>query len=431
MEAVLHQRRDSLQGDIDRIQAKIDKGEKDLALVLKKAPKRPCSGTDAQRMEKEIADLEYHRQTTSMKLNEEKEVIKKMNSLRKTISELGRFQDYDASIQAVKRDRDQAWTDLKAKRTELGEVRHAQRILSASTSLNIPVENLKSEEVRVPTEHISAIIGRGGETLRALSQEYQVTMDTRKLKDGGTLMVVIGLDWGVAQAVDRIRAIQTESVVSLSVSKEVFMFVDKSPSLRQQCQVVRGVSMTLIRLADGKTEIRLRGSDAGVLATKQFLGVLATNLESVEVSIDRSALPALIGAKGVTIKQLAASTGALFSIEQSNDKSTDGRGKGSSRGGRNSKGGRGGKGSRGPPEGVQTGLVKVQIVGSKSSVKKGVEALRSIESENKQVEERVTFNKVGADDLAMMFSAPSGVLVRQLRDAIKGTGTYNTRFKFP
>ena len=55
---------------------------------------------------------------------------------------------------------------------------------------------------------MGAIIGRGGENLKKLSQEFQVTVDTRKQNDGPTLMVVIGRAWGVEQAVERIGKIQ-------------------------------------------------------------------------------------------------------------------------------------------------------------------------------------------------------------------------------
>ena len=143
MEKVLQQRRESLQHEIDNLNASMKETDKELSIALKKGPQRPCSERDAERMETEIAELEYYRQTTSMKLNDEKDLIKKIDSMKKTIGELSRFQDFDVHVQAMKKERDECRTKLKAKRTELGEVRHAQRILSASTSLGVPVEELK------------------------------------------------------------------------------------------------------------------------------------------------------------------------------------------------------------------------------------------------------------------------------------------------
>ena len=177
---------------------------------------------------------------------------------------------------------------------------------------------------------MGAIIGRGGENLKKLSQEFQVTVDTRKQNDGPTLMVVIGRAWGVEQAVERIGKIQQDAVLSLKVSKETFVFVERSPALRQQCQLVRGVSMTLVKLPDGTMEIRLRGAEEGIKATQVFLEVLASNLQAVETTMDRSALPALIGRQGSNIRQLESDTGSMFIIEQANG----------------SRGSRGGRGAR-------------------------------------------------------------------------------------
>eukprot|EP00756_Hemistasia_phaeocysticola_P039839 Hpha_TRINITY_DN16833_c2_g7::TRINITY_DN16833_c2_g7_i1::g.153573::m.153573/K13210/FUBP; far upstream element-binding protein len=172
-------------------------------------------------------------------------------------------------------------------------------------------------EVSCPPDKVGLVIGKGGESIRSLEQEYGV-----RIQHVDGVFRVSGSDGAVAEAVARIKAMVTpvQKSRSADVSEPFVSEVSCSPDkvglvIGKQGQTIRSLEQEYgVRIQHVDGVFRVSGSDGAVVF--DAVARIKAMVTPVEIVCPPEKIGELIGPGGSTIKRIQAESGARVNVER-------------------------------------------------------------------------------------------------------------------
>ncbi|CAM9483848.1 unnamed protein product, partial [Laminaria digitata] len=122
----------------------------------------------------ESKQIDLRLTTTSMKLVEEKSLLRRKQHIRARLKELAGFESVMHDMQALKDKRTVLIIEKRDKATQVGEMRQGLRRLRLACRLGTSVRDLVTESIEVPREAIGRVIGKKRAALAQVEEECKV-----------------------------------------------------------------------------------------------------------------------------------------------------------------------------------------------------------------------------------------------------------------
>ena len=321
---------------LPRPQSKLKRLNEDIVKAAKLLPRvnRRATDADGQPLDaiavlaQEIDALEFSRGTSSLSLADERDLVRKVNALRKQQAQYAEFNGYKAE----RRQLGDVLDDLMAQRVELREGLRTSLVTQRLKVLNPGVvfvfADVRSEEVTVNASVIGRIVGKGGATRSAIEKECGVLIDIldrkprvaskeeeEKEKEKGekaqtgsegdkpvptTVLKITGLATGVTIARGRIDELLSLAEETLELESGLAnLLIARSGAGVKQLEADTGVRATLLRV---EKKVTLFGTSRVVNEAKAWIA--AVQDMRVAMSIPVLVLPAVIGQAGSNFRRL-------------------------------------------------------------------------------------------------------------------------------
>ena len=137
--------------------------------TLKQVDKKikPGKQSEYDGIDKEIAGIEYKRSTSAgLTLNEEKIMLRKMKDLGKRKSELAGYLKVDVTLKEIRAQKDAEYDSLNNLEKIQSELGRALKRLDVARAYGDSAADVIEQDVVVPEETISQIVGRQGANLK-------------------------------------------------------------------------------------------------------------------------------------------------------------------------------------------------------------------------------------------------------------------------
>eukprot|EP00596_Hydrurales_sp_CCMP1899_P002190 CAMPEP_0119047602 /NCGR_PEP_ID=MMETSP1177-20130426/54104_1 /TAXON_ID=2985 /ORGANISM="Ochromonas sp, Strain CCMP1899" /LENGTH=493 /DNA_ID=CAMNT_0007022403 /DNA_START=334 /DNA_END=1811 /DNA_ORIENTATION=+ len=239
-----------------------------------------------------------------------------MKKLKEKKVYLIEYNSQQAIIDELKTKKTQHLKELKDKDTTLDELYLGQRKLKTASKIGCNASDMIEHNFTVPSEKLSQIIGKAGATLLKIEMDCKVSIDTKESKQDkenkqGNVRI-IGTSDTVALAVAAVLSIV--SSLSLEVSaideKLVCLLLNKA----QFAHEIESKYDVRIDISRAKKVFKVVGQpDAVHAAVKE---IEDANSARIEIPIEVSILPFIVGKGGSTIKALGEGNQVHIDVER-------------------------------------------------------------------------------------------------------------------
>jgi len=168
---------------------------------------------------------------------------------------------------------------------------------------------------------VAAIIGKGGQTINAMSKETTCRIDVSKQELTVTISgededSVAKAKMALAAAMDKARR---ECVFVQLPSNAIPAFIGKAGSHIKQFAEEHGVEVERVRKDPSK--LRISGQEGSVSAAKaavvEWIKVWEENNAEVSISVEKSMIPAVLGKDGSVVNAIQKDSGCRIDIDRS------------------------------------------------------------------------------------------------------------------
>mmetsp|Transcript_27330 Transcript_27330/g.26135 ORF Transcript_27330/g.26135 Transcript_27330/m.26135 type:complete len:437 (-) Transcript_27330:1-1311(-) len=263
-----------------------------------------------------INKIEHTHNTTSQTNEMERVFMYNMKKLKEKKVYLIEYNSQQAIIDELKTKKTQHLKELKDKDTTLDELYLGQRKLKTASKIGCNASDMIEHNFTVPSEKLSQIIGKAGATLLKIEMDCKVSIDTKESKQDkenkqGNVRI-IGTSDTVALAVAAVLSIV--SSLSLEVSaideKLVCLLLNKA----QFAHEIESKYDVRIDISRAKKVFKVVGQpDAVHAAVKE---IEDANSARIEIPIEVSILPFIVGKGGSTIKALGEGNQVHIDVER-------------------------------------------------------------------------------------------------------------------
>jgi polyribonucleotide nucleotidyltransferase len=294
----------------------------EIRAMLKKAPSRDelPRGADGDKLKKEMKDLETKRTTTSMTLNQEKQIIKELEAGQKQLKLLKKYDIFQTKLDELKEQRQEADDIFKNKKHSSGDMKSGLARLEISGKLNMQPTEIITEVFEFPGEFIGRVIGKKGAGKLAIEDQCNVELniDAKAADENGGMAKakIMGSEDGIKKCIEILTTI-SESVkedFSFSSDKQFSLLLRNKGELLKKAQEDFTCRIDLLKDEDKKPtgKMTVEGLAHNIAKCKKFLKEKTSGFK--ELAVEKEMLPALIGAKGVVIRAIQDDSGAIIDI---------------------------------------------------------------------------------------------------------------------
>lgn len=242
-----------------------------LRQLMQKAPRRP--NISAEQIDEEISRLEFRRNTTSISLNAEKQLLKEIDSLKAKKTSLKDYLSVQSAIDELKSQR--AETIARGRSTEdaVSDLSTGLKKLKLAESAGCDAKDLVTIQVSVPESKFGAIIGKSGANLKQVETDCKVCIDMDKPNQ---VMRITGSAGGCARAQSAVEEITCaiEETIGLHPDAQGVL-LNRRAYLLQEFKDKYGVRIDMHR-ADGTA--CLRGAPGKVAIVKGIIEALSKGM---------------------------------------------------------------------------------------------------------------------------------------------------------
>ena len=154
--------------------------DNEIRALLKDAPSRDelprGAGENGEKLKADLKKLEMKRTTTSMTLNQEKQIIKEIEQGQKDLKLLAKYEKFNTKIQELKAQRQEADDIYKNKNTTSRDMKTGLMKLEISGKLKIEPTEIITEVFEFPGEFIGRVIGKKGAGKRDIEEQCNVEL---------------------------------------------------------------------------------------------------------------------------------------------------------------------------------------------------------------------------------------------------------------
>lgn len=295
LETLLNSRLTEFGDKLTLVQAENRRLTADVTRLRKDAPQRPGKlGT--KDFDRHIAELEFHRSTSSLSLAEEKKIVKDIALQQAKKSKEEAYNRFKAQEATLVGEIDKTKAKMKLIRDSINEIKDAllkvelsKRIFSL-TAETIPPNEIYSANDTISPDHAAHVL----DSLEKIQGEHSVVIDTVRSGRGrgrrlSTLLKVSGKEASVEAALGAIRAITSATVMSIKLD-------DSTRRLLYQ----NGENLRCGFEAEYSVTISVRGNRAVIRGAEEDVNraktaILESTCESFSFDVPRSVLGSIIG----------------------------------------------------------------------------------------------------------------------------------------
>ena len=184
-------------------QGEIRKSDEHISAGHAKPPPKP-NGRPSEDIDQEIRALEHERETTTMTLKQEKELLQRIKGITKDKAAWDAVEAHYARVRSLKEKRSENYENLGQLRDAIRElsagiqkVEVFTRVCEKHPDRGLTPADIVTIDVPIPEDQVGNIIGRGGSRLRSIEDDCGVSlnMDRRAL-----VVSISGVEDGVQQA---------------------------------------------------------------------------------------------------------------------------------------------------------------------------------------------------------------------------------------
>lgn len=309
LENKLKRRRDeSFQKKEDEF-AQIKKLQLALQKLFQDIPRRPRQ--TLEELDQKISSLEHKRTITSVSLAEERQILKEIDIVKKSKTQL---EEYHAILKRVE-DTKIKLNDLRDRHrmstTSFDEIEAALSKVKLANKLGCKTQDLTSMQIDCPQDKIGMVIGKNGSMVKRIMESSKVTIN----KNGNTLDIT-GSQSSVQQAlaeIDKItRAVDEEFEMPVNVHK--YVMAKRIGTLSKLWQEYADVYVDISRKSKKAT---LSGLPERVDSLKNE--ILAVEVTRKDRQLTGREIPILIGRNGATIDELVSKYEVAIEVVKSDN----------------------------------------------------------------------------------------------------------------
>lgn len=231
------------------------------------------------------------------KLNEKKKYLVEYNALQGVLDDL-------------KNRRTALQKDLREKDASLDELYLGSRKLKLAEKIGCSACELIEEKHTVPVDKLPQIIGKGGATLQKIESDCKVAIDAKETKSGNIRVTGTkdSIELAIAAILTIVSAISEE--VTLADEKCVCLIIDKN-FLAHDIEARHDVRIDVSR---SKKLCKVSGQPQNVRGAIEE--IRSTPSLRVQIPIEVTILPSVVGKAGATIKALSEGNRVIIDIER-------------------------------------------------------------------------------------------------------------------
>nr|CCA26542.1 conserved hypothetical protein [Albugo laibachii Nc14] len=293
----VHRQNNALEGK------KID--EK-IRIAFKNPPKRPK--ITLEKIDMDMETLELRRTTTSMSLNDEKTILREIQSLKEKRKQLEICTAFQETIDALKRTRAERMKQHDVYTHERDQIELQMKRIALAQRLHVPSCEFVTIEVSITEDKIGKSLSKKSLRIDEIQSKCHVLLEFHPTKP---VLTVCGAPGNAHLAMEHIEDVTLASTHTFGLHPDTIQLL-----LIQKCKNLHALEQTHgVRLHLNRVEgvLTLHASPARLQQVQKSIEEL--NQLTKEISIPVDIVPQLIGKKGETINRLMEDTEALVLID--------------------------------------------------------------------------------------------------------------------
>ncbi|ETW08622.1 hypothetical protein, variant [Aphanomyces invadans] len=281
--------------------------EEELSRLLKNPKKRVQGRSDD--LDEQMKKLEFRRNTTSMTLNDEKKLLRDIETIKLLKVELVEYEEFNTRVQYLKDKKKSLFDTLKQAEAQEKELQLTLRKLRLAETLNVSINQFETISITVPRDKMGLVVGKGFAKLRQLEESYNVLLD---VEAGSQVVSCTSTPANNAMIESALDSIATATLHSVAVRPDTLklLMIQKGKHLK----ALEASCFVKIDVNRADNVISFTSSADRVDAVQRAIKVLTTS--SVTIDVPQDVLPKLIGKKGEVISKIMEDSGALLDIDR-------------------------------------------------------------------------------------------------------------------
>jgi len=314
LSVTLRKRLDEINNKKDGTQVKINIAVEQLQKMLDKGKKK-YRDTPAQ-LEAKIKDLERRRTTTSLPLAEEKDILRQIGLIEKTLVQIEENKDHECLIQEKKAEVTNLRTSLRNIIAQIAELEGALSKVELAKRLGCATKDLTTYILDCPGNKLGQVIGKNGSNIKQLENQTGCMIDVDKVKSQVHLH---GSDTAIERAVEELENItlSIEESVPISEAVHTHLFGKRMAAFIKLQTLYPKIFFDLNR---EKTTINLRGKPEAVSIAKESILGIRVEMETMKLAGRESGL--VVGKGGTTVNKLSDDYNVAIDISKVNEESS-------------------------------------------------------------------------------------------------------------
>ena len=270
-----------------------------------------CPRETEHELDMTTAQMERHHATTAWQtLESERDFLRELQKLRERKKWVAEYNQLQQSFEELKVQRATLRKDLTDKDVQLEELFVGSRKIKLATRIGCSPAEVLEQKVSVPENKMAQIIGKGGVNLKQVEDTCKVMIEADR--HGGTTLRITGTGQGITAAHEAIFNIV--SVVTEEFSPPdaiiVSLILDKA-ALAREIELRYSVRIDISR---ARRMCKISGTPEAIHAAVAEIQTI--DAARVQIPIDVSVLPFIVGKGGATIRALGETGRVQLDIDR-------------------------------------------------------------------------------------------------------------------
>ena len=286
------------------------------AKYLPKVSRRGGSGgqDEVAIIQAEIEELEYQRETSSLGLAAERDIVRKIAALKKQQTQ---FVDFTALKSERKRLNDEL-DALFARRSELRDALRTnamtERIRALNPGVSVAVSDITHAMLQLPQSVVGRVVGKAGASRVQIEKDCGVLIDVNDGADGSGVVnfKITGIPSGIEAATTRIEELTSQEEETLEINGGLAnLLLTRSGAGIRQLEADTGARVQLSR---HEHRVTLVGAPRCVSEAKSWLATVQDS--RVIMTVPPAVLPAVIGKGGSNFRRIQETHGVEIDLQK-------------------------------------------------------------------------------------------------------------------
>jgi len=283
---------------------------------LKKMPRRPRE--TVKELDERADALEHKRTVTSISLAEERQILKQINGIKKTKTQVEEYNKMEDEVQFIKNKLSILRENLDETFTGTDEIQNALEKVKLANKLDCGTDEISTKEiVDCPKAKLGMVIGKNGSMIKQLEDTCKVSIDVEK---GTNKITITGSEVSIERATKEIeRIIRTEEEVIVLEKLLLDYLTSKYVNVIEQLRQKYAGSYVDVSRSDGKLIIQSSPEEIAAIKAEIFGARIVSKkrpLHGREVNI-------VVGKKGSTIEKLCTENTIPIEVGKDDDLETN------------------------------------------------------------------------------------------------------------